>query len=370
MHWSLERSTMKTVEPSASSPVALKSPSIELCSHSGESSLHTTNINLSGSPSIKLKHQINEFSIDIEQDNSIIPKKYQCSKPWLIAFAVTMGILLILENTINVWYLKSVIFTLLPGLLGFACLISYLVKFNVFVMKQGLQSFAVWYTVIHAIIATFSRQIYYGFWTSIDDIYTDYPPNVNNNNVLYILSGTVAAINVSILVFSVSFIDAIVTKSNVIKRVSLILTILLCLWYWIETYFNIYGDYIVNEQLSIKIFNQRHQVSWRAITLSSFFKTIAFVSAQLFLNCKYPNKVNVIPLPVKINRIEFIENENYLETFQDLSKNLQKVVPTEPPSEPDSQPQTPQPQTPQTTQTPKHPMQLTRSGMLIDWLVV
>ena len=47
----------------------------------------------------------------------------------------------------------------------------------------------------------------------------DYLPNINSNNVFYIVSGTVAAINISILVFTVSVIDFIATKSNVVKRV-------------------------------------------------------------------------------------------------------------------------------------------------------
>ena len=218
----------------------------------------------------KLKHQNNKFRIDIPLDYNIVPKKYQCSKLWLswcnVGSFVHFGI-----------HYKPVVFEInsfyfLSSLVAFADLISYLVKFNVFAMKQGLQSFDVWYKVIHVIIATFSRQIY-----------TDYPSNINNNNVFYIMSGTVAAINLSILVFTVSVIDSIATKSNVIKHVALFVTVLMCLWYCIETYFNIYGDYVVNEQLPITIFGQTHQLSWRAITLSVFLKHLNLYLHNYFL---------------------------------------------------------------------------------------
>lgn len=54
----------------------------------------------------------------------------------------------------------------------------------------------------------------------------------------------------------------------------------------------------------IKLFGRRNYYRWRSIALSGIFKTLIFLLSQLSHNFVHPSRINVIPLPVTINRID------------------------------------------------------------------
>lgn len=292
----------------------------------GASRLNETVIPPDSPAQPKLKHQINKFCVDMNKNDTIIAKQYQCSKPLLVKFGITLFIGMTIDIVFGVEYIKSF---LLPTIITFLAIIGlccYLVKFNKYIFKQALKSFSLWYKFIHAVIATTGQQIYFGFWTSENiDFYHDVPPNVNNNNILYFIRGIMIITFFALLIITASATDGLATKSNFAKRFFLIISMLVCIIHWSVLYFNWFEDYVVNPQLTIKMFGQIHTLSWRSITLSSFFKTFVFITAQLFLNLRHPNKINVVVLPVEINRINYhMDNMDNMDSM-DINKQVRQT---------------------------------------------
>ena len=230
----------------------------------------------------KLKHQTKRLFIDLDKDNTLLC--FQCPKTVII---ITMGLCFILF-ILKYFIIDSPIFSLITSMSNFILAIMYFSKLNVYVVKQGLRSFQVWYKLIHAMIAIIVRQIYFDSWIYGHTSDKIIPSNVGNNNIFYHFTGSLSSFNFISVIFIVSLLDSLATRSNKIKRVGLIFCILIFISLWLTLYFNTNAQYLKNidKSFNIYIFNRKHIYYLRSMVLSSLFKLNVFLCAQFYKNLR------------------------------------------------------------------------------------
>lgn len=223
-----------------------------------------------------LRNQISSFRIGLDKNDTIFYHA-QCPKRLVMFMTMTTLLLFILDNSVNSWYLQSIIFSMICLCFGFATLIILISKVNIYIIKECIKTFTMWYKCVHTFIALMARQIYYNFWIydeSIngadgDAIFTDIPPNVGNNNLVYYFYGVLVCVSFTGIIFAVSCLDGLHSNSNKIKRIFNICVILMYTWFYIESYFNMYDEYITNpnKSFTINILGRKHEYYWRSIAL-------------------------------------------------------------------------------------------------------
>ena len=59
-------------------------------------------------------------------------------------------------------------------------------------------------------------------------------------------------------------------------------------------------------------YNLNDSFSYKAIALSSYSKLVCFLCIQLYRHIKHPNRINTIPIFVKIKQCDFIDHEEIM----------------------------------------------------------
>ena len=285
------------------------------------------------------KHKIKGFTIDLRKNNTILDQldchcacltQFEAKFPYLKHFN-SKGALLsttaisCVTTIISIWnpfhnHLTNVCVDLISTLLVLIAIILCIMKTNVYVIKQGLQSFIVYYKCFHVLIGLIAREKYYNFWTKSNN-YT----NVDGVGIMEITHGVLICLTAFLGIFAISIFDGFATRSNKIKRIVLLVAISFLIYFWIELYFNLYPSYILNtkQSFTINMFNTKHEYYLRSLALSSLFKTLVFTISQLSRNITIPNRINVIPLPVNIKYTYLQEKvmANYNNTPKTKVKN-------------------------------------------------
>ena len=217
-------------------------------------------------------------------------------------------ILVIMDWTLNVYVFSTLYFTIFADIWEIITFLSIFLSTNVFILKQALQSFTFWYTVIHIGIGNWARLVYYDFW-KIDD-YKDDPHWIVNYT-----GSVLSELSIMLLFATIRVMDGYHPgriyndgmKNNrvpIAKRLFMIVSILICMFHWVVIYFNVHG-FDAHKTIVFHVFGHQHTFYWRAIALSSIFKSCVFLSAQIFHNYIHPHRVNGVPMSVQIVPIGF-----------------------------------------------------------------
>lgn len=240
-----------------------------------------------------LKQQTKTFRINVNANKTLFC--FESPKRVINSLIILCTVLYVIAQT---GILPFLIFEILVTSLFFSLAICFLSKCNLYITKQASKSFTFWYKTLHATIAMVSYQIYFNSFIpnpNIDNnsnsLYVDIPPNIGYNNIIYHCVASFGVLNYILSIVIASLFDSILTKSNKIKRFGLIFAALIFAYRWFVIYlyttFN-YSHFVsnVDKSFDIKIFNQTHIYYWRSMALSSIFKSIAFLLAQLYHNFK------------------------------------------------------------------------------------
>ena len=270
-----------------------------------------------------IKQKVRKFSVTLHKNDTLVhaltTKTCKCKKnsfyffptKLLIFLAILHFLLLILDYTINYRLFRSIEFNIIVKIPALLCIIFSALNCNYYIFKQSFHSFVVWYKTIFSLIAIICRAIYYDlfiyYWS--DRKYNNFSQADTSASAEYISDLCVISFILSILcvglgVFTLALLDGYATKGNTIKRVLMIIGILSCIMLYSDLYFNFYHKYNYDKEKKTHVHINGTNISidlfWRDISLTSLFKAIVFFLAQFYFNFRYPDKLNVVPLPAII----------------------------------------------------------------------
>ena len=228
----------------------------------------------------KIKHQIHNFTIDLDLNNTIFYKWLNIEHfPKRILVCLTLVAFVII---IACYLFPSLMLEFLGGLLVFIICLLFICRTNIFIIKEALKSFIVWYKCVHTFIAILSRSIYFNFWLDYD--YSDISTKDGIGNAIsYFQHAFLFVVNVTLFVFCISIADGIKSKGNRFKRLSMIIILLYLAVLWMSIYFNLYGEYVPDKDaaFSLVLFGDKRIYYWRSIALTSHLKLFFLLE----LNC-------------------------------------------------------------------------------------
>ena len=244
----------------------------------------------------------------VREKYQITLTRYYVPKRILFGLILFLFILMVCDWTLNVYVFSTLYFSILSHAWAVMTFLSIILSTNVFILKQASHSFTFWYTVIHIGIANWSRMVYHNFWKV--EAYRDDPHWIVNY-----ANGVFATISLMLLFATISTMDGyhpgriynVGMKNNrvpIVKRIFMIVSILLCMFYWTVVYFNVHG-FDRHRAIVFHVFGRRYIFYWRVIVLSSIFKSCVFLSAQIFHNYIHPHRVNGVPMSVQMEPVKF-----------------------------------------------------------------
>ena len=242
-----------------------------------------------------LKEQLKHFKRILNQNNTILNI---ITRGNLTSFDTNvLGCLLFIVSIVyitDVAILSSFLFSLFSTSLFFITIVIFILHCNYEIGCEALQSFLVWYKVIHACLGITARAIFENFYDTDDQK----DKNEGWSQGWIYFRAIILIMNITLGVFAISVLDGFNSSINlrriVLKIIVSFVGIFILTYQWLGLYVNRNNRDITNS-IEITINDIKYNFYWQNIALSSYGKVLAFLIGQMYHNIRHYKRLNIVP---------------------------------------------------------------------------